>query len=206
LFEAIGTTYGSGDGQLTFNLPDLVGRFVRGWGPVSPLDPTRQFGSYQEDNVGVHSHSIERTTHTHTINDPGHFHGVTDPGHIHPVQENGHFHTVADPGHLHKASDFSQTGYSDAYSRSNTGLLRIPPAGLFFRQIDFVITTAKDYASVVTGPANVVIDLAQANVVAGFAQTGILINIATVNIPFTEVTGNEETRPVNMALLPMIRF
>ena len=30
LFSAIGTTYGSGDGIATFNLPDLMGRFAEG--------------------------------------------------------------------------------------------------------------------------------------------------------------------------------
>jgi microcystin-dependent protein len=31
LFTRIGTTYGTGDGSTTFNLPDLRGRFLRGW-------------------------------------------------------------------------------------------------------------------------------------------------------------------------------
>lgn len=31
LFQAIGTAWGSGDGSTTFNLPDLRGRFVRGY-------------------------------------------------------------------------------------------------------------------------------------------------------------------------------
>ena len=30
LFAAIGTTYGEGDGETTFNLPDLIGRFAEG--------------------------------------------------------------------------------------------------------------------------------------------------------------------------------
>lgn len=30
LFAAIGTTYGEGDGSTTFNLPDLIGRFIEG--------------------------------------------------------------------------------------------------------------------------------------------------------------------------------
>lgn len=30
LFKAIGSTYGSGDGSSTFNLPNLVGRFLEG--------------------------------------------------------------------------------------------------------------------------------------------------------------------------------
>ena len=31
LYSAIGTTYGSGDGSTTFNLPDLRGQFIRSW-------------------------------------------------------------------------------------------------------------------------------------------------------------------------------
>ena len=30
LFDAIGATYGEGDGSTTFNLPDLIGRFAEG--------------------------------------------------------------------------------------------------------------------------------------------------------------------------------
>ena len=209
LFEALGTIYGSGDGGTTFNLPNLVGRFIRGWGPVSPFDPTRTFGSYQEDGVGSHTHGLLPIEHNHTITDPGHLHGVTDPGHIHPTVENGHIHSVNDPGHIHPAVEFSQTGYSDAYSRSNIGLIRIPPAGFFYRKIDYVITTAKDYASVTVSGANVVISPAQANVVAGAAVTNVTINVANTNIPYTDVETDPvgfETRPVNMALLPMIRY
>jgi hypothetical protein len=32
LFTAIGTTFGTGDGSSTFNVPDLRGEFMRGWG------------------------------------------------------------------------------------------------------------------------------------------------------------------------------
>ena len=35
LFEAIGTTYGAGDGSTTFNVPDLRGEFLRGAGTNS---------------------------------------------------------------------------------------------------------------------------------------------------------------------------
>ena len=35
LFEIIGTTYGAGDGETTFNLPDLRGRVVTGVGTLS---------------------------------------------------------------------------------------------------------------------------------------------------------------------------
>lgn len=48
LFKAIGTTYGSGDGSSTFNLPDLRGEFIRGWDKGRGIDEDRQIGSWQE--------------------------------------------------------------------------------------------------------------------------------------------------------------
>lgn len=57
LFAAIGTTYGTGDGSTTFNLPDLRGEFLRGWDNARGVDSGRGIGTAQ-------SHSVE--THTHT--------------------------------------------------------------------------------------------------------------------------------------------
>jgi len=47
LFAAIGTTYGTGDGSTTFNLPDLRGEFVRGWDHGRGVDVSRTLGSTQ---------------------------------------------------------------------------------------------------------------------------------------------------------------
>ncbi|QRC15964.1 tail fiber protein [Klebsiella pneumoniae] len=47
LFEAIGTTFGIGDGSTTFNLPDLRGEFIRGWDDGRGIDSGRGFGSEQ---------------------------------------------------------------------------------------------------------------------------------------------------------------
>jgi microcystin-dependent protein len=47
LFAAIGTTFGSGDGDKTFNLPDLRGEFIRGWSHGREVDKGRAFGSFQ---------------------------------------------------------------------------------------------------------------------------------------------------------------
>ena len=67
LFSAIGTTYGSGNGASTFNVPDLRGEFIRGWDNGRGVDSSRTLGSTQSD---------ENKSHNHTITDPGHNHQV----------------------------------------------------------------------------------------------------------------------------------
>ena len=61
LFAVIGTTFGSGDGSTTFNLPNYTNRF--------PYGATLASTGGTADAVVV--------SHTHTITDPGHSHVVT---------------------------------------------------------------------------------------------------------------------------------
>ena len=81
LFAEIGTTYGSGDGATTFNLPDFRGRRAMGAG-TGPGLTTRTRGS----SVGAETISTV-PTHSHNISDPGHSHTATvnDPTHRHTV-------------------------------------------------------------------------------------------------------------------------
>lgn len=86
LFTLIGTRFGAGDGQHTFNVPDLRGIFIRGWAHGSDNDPGRleriatgyggaegdSVGSYQPDQMQGHSHPD--LGHTHS--DSGHAHNV----------------------------------------------------------------------------------------------------------------------------------
>lgn len=58
LFAVIGTTYGNGDGSLTFNLPDLRGEFIRGWDNGRGVDSGRVFGSDQNDAFKSHKHNF----------------------------------------------------------------------------------------------------------------------------------------------------
>jgi len=88
LFAVIGTTYGAGDGSITFNLPDMRGQFARGWDHERGVDPGRALGSTQAPANQNH-------THTPTVTNPTHYHGIADPGHA---------HTITDPGHLHGGS------------------------------------------------------------------------------------------------------
>ena len=65
LFSSISTTWGTGDGSSTFNLPDLRGQFVRGWDNSAGVDSGRSFASSQTDQNKQHTHSVTDTGHVH---------------------------------------------------------------------------------------------------------------------------------------------
>jgi microcystin-dependent protein len=72
LFAAIGTAWGSGDGSTTYRLPDLLGRFMRGWSFGTARDPDRagrtvsNSGGATGDNVGsLQGHQFAQ--HLHSI-------------------------------------------------------------------------------------------------------------------------------------------
>jgi microcystin-dependent protein len=68
LFAAIGTTWGSGDGSTTFNLPDLRGAFLRGEGTGTINSRNKAagglVGTYQEDHFQGHGHNMRIYTGT----------------------------------------------------------------------------------------------------------------------------------------------
>lgn len=76
LFSAIGTTYGTGDGSTTFNLPDLRGRVVAGVDNMGGVAAERLTSDRPDgvdgglgDSGGVQSHALdldEMPLHTHS--------------------------------------------------------------------------------------------------------------------------------------------
>jgi microcystin-dependent protein len=76
LFGAIGTTWGPGDGSSTFNLPNLVGKFILGASGTHPVGSTggSATSTLTTPNLPAHNHPVV---------DPGHFHNITDPQHHH---------------------------------------------------------------------------------------------------------------------------
>jgi microcystin-dependent protein len=84
LFALLGTTFGAGDGSITFNLPDYRSRFPYGAGTavVGALGGSSTT-SLITANLPSHTHEFSGTTgtmnsnnsHSHSINDPGHAHG-----------------------------------------------------------------------------------------------------------------------------------
>ena len=82
LFNAIGTTWGAGDGSTTFNVPDLRRRATIGSGgtAVGPVANTVGATGGEETHTLV---TAELAAHNHGVTDPTHTHGITDPGHQH---------------------------------------------------------------------------------------------------------------------------
>tara|TARA_R100000353_G_scaffold111962_1_gene80264 strand:+ start:3354 stop:4280 length:927 start_codon:yes stop_codon:yes gene_type:complete len=104
LFATISTTFGSGDGSSTFNLPDLRGQFVRGWAnnASNTGDDGRSFASSQAD---------QNKTHAHTAS-------VTDPGHKHVTKGHG----TQDDGGSNVTGSTSGGSSSTSMNDANTGI------------------------------------------------------------------------------------
>lgn len=56
LFAVLGETWGKGDGQTTFNVPDFRGMFLRGLDSGKDIDKGRLLGSRQEESFKAHTH------------------------------------------------------------------------------------------------------------------------------------------------------
>lgn len=109
LFAAIGTTWGSGNGTTTFNVPDLRGYFLRGSGTSSrDPDSPRAVGSAQTEAY---------LNHTHPVSDPGHSHGITLQGMN--GGSSGVFYTVLPPATAVQNTISALTGLT--VSTSTTG-------------------------------------------------------------------------------------
>lgn len=74
LYAAIGTTWGSGDGSTTFNLPDFRGMFLRGTGTNGTGSSSGAagpaVGTYAADTYLNHNHTATDSGHTHSYSVP----------------------------------------------------------------------------------------------------------------------------------------
>jgi len=187
LFQVIGYTYGSSPGA--YAVPDLRGQFIRGWdasgGNPANVDPGRAFGSCQGSAFKQHNHSVT---------DPGHIHAITDPGHVHTVSDPGHSHAITDPGHKHEwnvctsevVGDTDSLYDGDGKIGSSSGYTSSCTTGIAISSATTGITVNANFT--------------------GITQTLVCTTALTVNNSPTLAPTPNETRPVNVALLPIIKY
>lgn len=147
LFEAIGETWGKGNGSTTFNLPDLRGEFVRVWSKDGTVDAGRRVGQTQEQSTamptndrfvtaanGGHNHSITASGNQSTAAVGNHSHtamnaNLISPGNYNPAVPDGNkiagspkFFTKALGGHSHSIQSHShQLGAVSNHTHNITG-------------------------------------------------------------------------------------
>lgn len=171
LFDVIGTTYG-GNGTTNFDVPDLLGLFIRGWDSGGSIDPSRTFGSQQ-------AHQAQLTSHSHTI--PDHDHAVYDHNHSLP----DHNHSVQDHNHG------LQRGYLGQFWTSGNKML---------------VADSSTGGPITQNPVQTKTGLVTNNK-TNFStnnKTGLSTDDETSFSTNSEGNTNE-TRPINIALLPCIR-
>lgn len=91
LFAAIDTTYGAGDGVLTFNLPDLRGEFIRGLDDGRGVDIGRAIGVAQGD--AIRNIYGEFDGYTGLVTSSGVF-GLSNPSVSNQTMAGTQFHSV----------------------------------------------------------------------------------------------------------------
>jgi microcystin-dependent protein len=84
LFSLFSTTYGTGDGSTTFNVPDLRGRVTAGKDDMGGSSAFRLTSTYLGGAGDVLGGAGGVQSHTLTTDQiPSHNHTLTDPGHTH---------------------------------------------------------------------------------------------------------------------------
>jgi microcystin-dependent protein len=110
LFAVISTTFGTGDGSTTFNLPDYRGR--------SPLGVS---GSYALASTGGSADAVV-VSHSHTITDPSHNHGLNSNIMIGSQGSSGLNTGVGAGGAYTKVGQLGDTGNTGGTGYAGTGI------------------------------------------------------------------------------------
>ena len=118
LFSIIGTTFGTGDGSTTFNLPNMKDKFVMGTSSNAALASTGGAATVTLTVAQMPSHTHTQNSHNHTQNSHNH----TQNGHTHTL--NGHTHgfsgTTSENGwHTHWCTTYNGATGGYEYVRPN---------------------------------------------------------------------------------------
>ena len=192
LFGVLGTKYGAGDGSTTFNLPDLMSRFIRG-GTVS------QLGTTASDSIRSHGHGVTQSAHTHSLSDPGHSHSASTAAAGSHVHGKG---TMEITGSFQTPDDVTPSGAF--YKISNEG----NEQGGSGQQQIVGFQASRSWTGYTSTPLNPSSHASSPNhmhtVTVNSAKTGISCNGATANITIQNY-GASETAPAHIYGLPILR-
>ena len=201
LFAVIGTSWGAGDGNTTFNVPDFRGRTLAGYDAGNATG--RLTGAYAGGaNAGTpysaggeQAHTLTQTelvSHNHNVGDPGHNH--TSPAHGHALTDPGHAHTPSslyDPGHTHQVNDPTH-GHADAgHSHNSYGSNQPPGVGGILQNSTGASTDAQHssevgYAGIQNSGTGIYLNAAatgvQNNSNTGVSQSGLVVNTTAVGV------------------------
>jgi microcystin-dependent protein len=185
LYEVIGNTFGGIVTDLSFNLPDYRGAFLRGIGTHNGYEGPSNIHTFQAHATQTHNHLASST--------------VGDLGHNHTQNDHTHTATTAlnDPGHAH-----TQTTVNDDYNNFG-GTGGIPPG---FTIDGDNTTSTKNWNNINTAYTGIT---ATTSVVATAATN----NTNTTGITVTTTIGNSttnanpnETRPYNYGVYWIIKY
>lgn len=189
LFTVIGYSFGGGGND--FRVPDLRAQFIRGFDTSGTIDTGRTFGSNQSDAFKQHNHTT--VDHNHTTQ----AHNHTSPAHNHTSQPHGHT-TLP---HAHDVNPFtiatatvigSSAGlYDGNQNKGNQAPTNIGTPSTTLTTVGVFGTTN------VNDPAAATID-----------NTTVVVNTTNVTVNNTPTVAPvpDETRPMNVALLPIIKY
>lgn len=104
LFATIGVRWGAGNGETTFNVPDLRGEFIRVWDEGRGVDRGRGHGEWQDSMNRSHSHSGTTTVegiHDHDYSQGYRAHYGMEWGSTYTLDGVRNQKTSASGGHQH---------------------------------------------------------------------------------------------------------
>lgn len=125
LFTAVGTTYGSGNGTTTFNIPDMRRRVPVGKGTTTSVGNNDALAETARSLTHTHTvpaHTHGMSSHTHSL--PAHYHGMGTGATLNVTSSGSHTTTI-DISHGHTVnSSTGVTGGSGTLTtnRSTTGV------------------------------------------------------------------------------------
>ncbi len=223
LFSLIGSTYGSGNGTTTFNLPNYNGQFLRGWdnGQGTDLDAATRTdrGDGTTGDVVGSKQANQTLAHNHTVNPPAttsnstgnHLHTI-DPPVTNSSTTGNHSHSVDPPS----TNTNTNGNHSHSYNRKNS-FKSVTDNGL--NQVNAADNVGAFEATSTTGAHSHSVNIAAFN----SSSTGNHLHTTDIAQFNSSTTGNHlhttdiaqfnsgnnggsETRPTNVSVLWCIKF